>query len=73
MDIYKSVKISIGTVMRNPDVLKFVPDHLETKQMCKHAVKKLPFVIRYVSDQYKSKKMCAILENDGRLASVPDS
>ena len=72
MDIYKSVKISIGTVMRNPDVLNFVPDHLETKQMCKHKVKKLPFVIRYVPDQYKSKQMCAILENYGTLESVPE-
>ena len=31
MDIYKSVKIGIGTVMRNPGMLKFVPDHLKTK------------------------------------------
>ena len=29
-------------------MLKFVPDHLKTKEMCKHAVKKLPFVKRYV-------------------------
>ena len=40
MDIYKSVKIGIGTVMRNPGMLKFVPDHLKTKKMCKYAVKK---------------------------------
>ena len=38
MDIYKSVKRSIGTVMRNLDMLKFVPYHLKTKKMCKHAV-----------------------------------
>ena len=51
--------------MKNPEILKFVPDHLNTKQVCSYAVKKLPFVIRYVPDQYKSKKMCnrAILEN----------
>ena len=48
-DIYKSVKISIGTVM-----VKVVPDHLKTKKMYKHAVKKLLFVIRYVPDQYKT-------------------
>ena len=29
-------------------MLKFVPYHLKTKQMCNYAVKKLPFVIRYV-------------------------
>ena len=34
MDIYKSVKINIGTVMRNPEMLKFVLDHLKTKKMC---------------------------------------
>ena len=33
MDIYESVKISAGTVMRNPELLKFVPDHLNTKKM----------------------------------------
>ena len=31
MDIYKSVKISVGTVMKNPEMLKFVPNHLKTK------------------------------------------
>ena len=51
MDIYKFVKISIGTVMKNSEMLKFTPDHLKTQKMCKHAVKKLPFVIRYVSDR----------------------
>ena len=39
IDIYKSVKISIEAVMRNPELLKFVLDHLKTKKMCKHAVK----------------------------------
>ena len=28
MDIYKSVKTSIGTLMRNPEIFKLVPDHL---------------------------------------------
>ena len=43
MDIYKSLNVSIGTVMKNPEIIKFVPDHLKTKKMCKHAVRKLPF------------------------------
>ena len=58
MDIYKSVKISVGRVMRNPEMLKFIPDHLKTKCVCRHAVKKLPFLIRYVPDQYKTHQMC---------------
>ena len=48
MDIYKSLSNSIGTVMKNPEMLKFVPDHLKTKRICKHAVKKLPYLLRYV-------------------------
>ena len=43
MDIYKSLNINIETVMKNPEMLKFVPDHLKTKKMCKHAVNKLPY------------------------------
>ena len=43
MDIYKSAKIKMGTVMQNPEMLKFVPDHLKTKKMCKHEVKNYLF------------------------------
>ena len=74
MDICKSLNINIGTVMKNPEMLKFAPDHLKTKKMHKHAVKKLPYLLRYVPDQYKTQQMCdkAILENGGTLKSVPD-
>ena len=34
MDICKSLNISIGTVMKNPEMIKFVFDHL-----CKDVVK----------------------------------
>ena len=50
MEIY----INIGTVMKNPEMLKFVLDHPKTKNMRKHADKKLPYVLyvlRHVSDQ----------------------
>ena len=74
MDIYKSLNISIGTVMKNPEMLKFVPDRLKTKKKGKHGVKQLPYLLRYVPDQYKIQQMCdkAILENGGTLKSVPD-
>ena len=49
-DNYKHPKISIGGKMKNPKMLKFVPYHLESKKMCKNAVKKLHFAIRYVPD-----------------------
>ena len=50
MNICKSLDISIEIVMENPEMLKFIPDHLKTKKMCKHAVKKLPYLLRYVPD-----------------------
>ena len=40
MDIYKSLNISIGIVMKNSEMLKCVPDHLKTKKISKHVVKK---------------------------------
>ena len=32
MNIYKFAKINVGTVMRNPKMLKVVPDNLKTKK-----------------------------------------
>ena len=74
MDIYKFLNINIGTVMKTREMLKFVPDHLKTKKVCKHAVIKLPYLLRYVPDQCETQQMCdkAILENGGTLKSVPD-
>ena len=73
-DNYKCSKISIGTIMQNPEMLKLVPYNLKTKRMCKHAVRKLPFVIRYVPDRYNTQQMFhkAALKNGGTLESVPD-
>ena len=31
MDIYKSVKLINERIMRNPEILKLVPDHPKTK------------------------------------------
>ena len=68
-DDYKSSKISIGATMKNPEILKFVLYHLKTKNICKQAVEKFSFAIRC-----KTQEMCnkAILENVGKLVSVPD-
>ena len=54
MNIYKSLNVKIGRVMKNPEMLKFFADRLETKKMCTHTVKKLPYLLRYVPDQYKT-------------------
>ena len=43
ISICKYLNINIGTVMRNPEMLKFVPDHLKTKKLFDHAVKKIVF------------------------------
>ena len=60
--------------MSNPEMLKCVPDHLKTKNMCKYTVKKLTYLLRYVPDQYKTQQMHdkAILENGGTINSIPN-
>ena len=40
MGIYISVELSVGTVTKNQEMLKFVLDHRQTKKMRKYAVKK---------------------------------
>ena len=32
VDIMKSLNVNIGTVIRNPEMLEFVPDHLKNKK-----------------------------------------
>ena len=38
-----SSRISIGVVMKNPEMIKFVPYDLKTKKMCNYAAKKTTF------------------------------
>ena len=46
---------------------------IKTKQMCKHAVKKLLFLIKFVPNRYKFQQMCdnAIDNYTHALGSVP--
>ena len=55
-------------------MLKFVSDHLKTKKMSKHVVKKLSYLWRYLPDQYATQRIGdkAILENGRTLKSLPD-
>ena len=39
IDNYKSLKISNGAITRNSETIRFVPNHLKTKKVCKHALK----------------------------------
>ena len=34
MEDYKSPEVSTGAIMKNQEILKFVPDYLKTKKMC---------------------------------------
>ena len=70
---YKSSKIIVGAIIKNPKMLRMIPDNFKTKK-CKHAITKLSLVIRYVPDQCKTQEMCdkAILENGWTLESIPD-
>ena len=46
---------------------------IKTKEMCKHAVKKLLFLIKFVPNRYKFQQMCdnAIDNYTHALGSVP--
>ena len=70
-DNYKTLKISIRAIIKNPEMLKLIPDYLKTKTMCKNKVTKLSFAIIYVPDQYKTQKMCekVILDN-GKMSTL---
>ena len=37
----KSLKISTGAIRKYPENLRFIPDYLSTKKMCKDVVKKM--------------------------------
>ena len=53
LENYKTLEISVGIIIENPEMLKFVPDHLKTKKVCKNAGKELEFVI-YVPGRCKA-------------------
>ena len=43
MDIYKSLKVSIEILVKNPLILKFVPDHLKLNKCVSTQLKKYFF------------------------------
>ena len=55
-------------------MIKFVLDHLQTKQKCKKAVNELSFVIKCVPDQFKIQKRCdeVIIEHSKILGFILD-
>ena len=70
-------KVSLGAVMKNQDMLRFIPNYFQTKKMRKRAIKKITvfsILVRCVSDRYKIQEMFdeGILENSGTLKSVPE-
>ena len=53
----KTHKLNIGEIVKDPEMLEFVSDYVETEKMCRHAVKKLPLLIKDVPDRYKTQQM----------------
>ena len=51
----KTLKVSIRTIINNPEMLWFVPDHLKTEKTCKYAIKKFTFAMKYGPDKFKTK------------------
>ena len=51
----KTLKVSIRTIINNPEMLWFVPDHLKTEKTGKYAIKKFTFVTKYGPDKFKAK------------------
>ena len=49
MDTCKSLNINTGAAMKILEMLKFIPDHLKTKKMCKYPTKKLPYHFKMCS------------------------
>ena len=45
MDIYKYFNISIGTLIKNPQMLKFIPHHLQTKKYVSMQIKNYRFYL----------------------------
>ena len=70
-DDYRSPKISTGALMKNFKMLKFVPDQLKTKKMCKHGINKLSLAIGFLLIDIR---LCnkTIPQNSGTLESVRD-
>ena len=74
MDIYKSVKISIGTEMKNPEMSKFVPSCYKNQEMCNKAVDYYPNALEFVPECYKTQKMCdkAVNNHASTIQFVPE-
>ena len=73
VNIVQPPKISLRAIIKDPEMLRLAPDHLKTKEMCEHAVKKLPFLMKFVFDRFKTLRMCnkVILENAEMLMFIP--
>ena len=74
IDGYKSLNISIVTVIKIPGMLKFIPYYHKLIKCVGIQLKKLCYLLVYVLDQYKTQQMCdkTILENGETLNFAPD-
>lgn len=55
---YKSSKISNEAIIKNLEMVKFLPDYLKSKKRCVNTkFKKFSFATTYVPSQYKTQQM----------------
>ncbi|MCD7908208.1 MAG: hypothetical protein LUH04_11100 [Clostridium sp.] len=48
----------------NPDLIRFVPDHLKTKERCQEVVIKRPYLLKDIPEEFRTRELCEIaLEN----------
>ena len=54
--------------------LKFVPENLQTQEMCKRVVEENPLLLKYVPDRFKTKEICdkTVSHDPSSLQYVPD-
>ena len=61
-------------VRNSPYVLRIVPDHFKTREMCEKALEKDPFILWTVPDRHNIQEMCdkTVKKVSWSLEYVPD-
>ena len=58
IDIYKSINVRIGTIIKITFLLRYNPDQHKTPQMCDKAILENGGTLKSVPDFYKNQEMC---------------
>ena len=70
----KKYMVAGSIVKVEPEALEYVPDHLETQEMCEKAIEEDPWCLCAVPDRFKAKRMCekAVEDEPESLGYIPD-